>query len=137
MPTYKNISTAYQFEIDSNGDRQEVAPDGTIETYRVLDDTDIWEKQLDTPYYNIAADNHDVTFTSPGGLSQEVTVDPDNSVFEIRSDVACTVHANHASAEGYPVLADTPVQIRHSHNIEKLILVATEAGTADVIELED
>jgi len=64
-------------------------------------------------------------------------VDPDNSVFEIRSDVACTVHANHASAEGYPVLADTPVQIRHNHNIEKLVLVGSAAGTADVIELED
>lgn len=134
MPTYRNDSTSYQTVVDVNGDRVQVAPAGTVQTYQILPAA-TWTKTADTPYYNIAKDVH--TVTAAGAETKSQAVDPDNRVLEVRSDVAVTIHANSASAEGYPLQADDKVQIRHEGNIEALYLVFSAAGEATVIELED
>ena len=134
MPTYRNDSTSYQAVINTDGERVMVAPAGTVQTYQILAAPD-WTQTAATPYYNIAADTH--TVTAAGAETKSQTVDPDNHVLEVRSDVALTIHANVAAAEGYPLAANESVQIRHEGNIEALYLVFSGAGTATVIELED
>ena len=134
MPTYRNDSSSYLAVINSDGDRVQVAPLGTVQTYQILPAA-FWTKTADTPYYGIAADVH--TVTAAGAETKSQAVDVDSHVLEVRSDVAVTIHANHASAEGYPLAANESVQIRHEGNIETLYLVFSGAGTATVIELED
>ena len=134
MPTYTNNSSSYQAVVNSDGDRVQVAPGGSVQTYQILTGAD-WTQTADTPYYNIAADSHTVTFS--GAETKSQAVDPDNHVLEVRTDVALTIHANSASAEGYPLAADEQVQIRHDGNIASLYLVAAGAGTATIVELAD
>jgi hypothetical protein len=134
MPTYRNDSDSYQTVIDINGDRQSVAPLGTVQTYQVLEAPD-WTQTAATPYYNIAQDVH--TVTAAGAETKSQAVDPDSHVLEVRTDVALTIHANAAAAEGYPLAADGSVQIRHEGNIATLYLVFSGAGTATIIELKD
>jgi len=134
MPTYRNDSDSYQAVTDINGDRQMVAPLGTVQTYTILPAA-TWTQTAATPYYNIAEDVH--TVTAAGAETKSQVVDPESHVLEVRTDVAVTIHANSASAEGYPLAADETVQIRHEGNIATLFLVFSGAGTAIIIELED
>ena len=134
MPTYTNDSGMTQVVENTDGVAVPVAAGGSISTYKILDSS-LFTKTADTPYYNIAADSH--TVTASGAETKSQAVDKDNHVLEVRSDVALTIHANNAAAEGHPLAAGESVQIRHDGNIETLYLVFSGAGTATVIELKD
>ncbi|MDY6903677.1 MAG: hypothetical protein SWH61_03235 [Thermodesulfobacteriota bacterium] len=137
MPTFQNITSEYQTEIDINGDRQSVAPNATIKTYKLLDviEPANWTRTDQSPHYPIAQDSHTVEASGAGFESQAVSVNA--GVLEVRCDVAVTIHANDESAEGYPLAAGDSVQIRNDQTIEDLHLNFSEAGTATVIELKD
>jgi len=134
MPTFKN-ETDKRLQVEDINERLvTVAPDETVETYKYLPSPD-WSVVSDEPYYQIVEAVH--TVEAAGAGFEDQAVDPDNHVLELRSDVDLTAHANSGSAEGYPVLADTPVQVRHDGNIGELHLNFSEAGTCVVIEIKD
>lgn len=137
MPTFRNDTDQYQTEIDINGNRQSVAPDGLIESYKLLDkiEPDNWTRTSETPYYDIAEDTHDVEAAEAGWESQAVSVDA--GVLEVRTDVAVTIHANSQSAEGYPLAAGESVQIRNDQVIETLHLNFSAAGAVTIVEIKE
>lgn len=134
MPTYRNDTQENHQVQGIDGNMVMVAPAETIQTHQILPAAD-WTKISDEPYYNIAANAHDITFS--GAETQSQAVDPDNHVLRVSTDVNLTIHANSASAEGYPLDADDWIDIKHEGNIEELYLVSEGAGSAKIIEIKD
>lgn len=134
MPTFENASAIAQQAEGTDGVLTSVQPGDTIETFKWLPEP-IWTKTLDTPYYQVIDEQYTVTATGAEFKSQ--AVNQENNVFELRASVDLTAHANSESANGYPVLADVPVQIRHDGNIGEWHLDFTAAGSCVIIGIRD
>ncbi len=134
MPTYRNEGNDVVLIQGIGRETVRLGPGESGESYQIYEIEGL-VRTGDAPVWQVAGDVHEVEFAGAG--VEEVEIDVETPVLEIRAGVAVEVRANAGAGKMYPIPAGETRLLANRRTIGKLILTAAGAGVVTVVELPE